>query len=260
MAKIPTGRFVWFEYSSQDASKAQAFFGELFGWKTRTQAAPAGAPPEQSYTMIALGDQTIGGYWPAPPPGAPQHAQWISHLQVEDATASAARVKELGGEVVMPPMVVGDSGTFAVVKDPTGAVFSLWQPEKHLGQADYLGKDGSFCWDELTTDDPDRALAFYKGLGGFTVESMDMGDMTYHVLNSDGAGRAGVMKAPMAGVPNAWTPYVKVDDVDRVAERARKMNAVLRVPPTDIPGIGRFSIIEDPQGGVLGILKPAPRS
>ena len=254
MAKIPTGRFVWFEYSSKDAPKAQAFYGELFGWKTKTIDAPG-----SQYTMIALGDQTIGGYWPAPPPGAPQHAQWISHLQVEDAAASAAKAKELGGQVMMEPMVVGDFGTFAVIKDPTGATLSLWQPEKHIGHADYLGKPGAFVWNELTTDDPDKALAFYRELGGFTVEPMNMGTMTYNVLNSDDKGRAGVMKTPMPGVPSAWTPYIQVDDTDRIAERAKKMGATLRVPPTDIPEVGRFAVIEDPQCGVLGILKPTPR-
>ena len=255
MAKIPTGRFVWFEYSTKDAPKAQSFFGELFHWKTKTIQAE-GNP----YTMIALGDETIGGYWPASPPGTPQHANWVSHLQVEDATASAAKVKQLGGQVVMDPMKVGDFGTFAVVKDPTGAVFSLWQPEKHIGHADYLGKPGAFVWNELTTDDPDRAISFYKELGGFTVDSMDMGGMTYHILNSGDKGRAGLMKSPMPGVPNAWTPYVQVEDADRTAERAQKMGATLRVPPTDIPDVGRFAILEDPQGGVLGILKPTPRS
>src|SRR5678810_933140 len=99
MAKIPTGRFVWFEYSSKDPSKAQAFFGELFGWKTKEMQ---GGP--SPYTMIAVGEDTIGGYWPAPPPGAPQNAHWITHLQVEDATESAAKVKQLGGSVKMEPM------------------------------------------------------------------------------------------------------------------------------------------------------------
>ena len=255
MAKIPTGRFVWFEYSSADARKGQAFYGELFGWKTKEIQTP-----QAPYVMIAVGDETIGGYWPAPPEGAPQHAHWISHLQVENATESAAMVKSLGGQVKMEPMVVEGFGTFAVVQDPTGAVFSLWQPVKAEGSGDFKGKPGCWVWNELHTDDPAKAIAFYKSLGGFTEEKMDMGEMgTYHLLNKDGAGRAGVMKSPMAGIPSQWLPYVQVEDADRAAERAKKLGATLTVPPTDIPDVGRFAVVTDTQGAAIGILKPSPR-
>jgi predicted enzyme related to lactoylglutathione lyase len=254
MAKIQTGRFVWFEYSSEDAKKAQAFFGELFGWKTKEVQTP-----HSPYTMIAIGDETIGGYWPAPPPDAPQHAQWISHLQVENAVESAAKVTSLGGQVKMEPMKVGEFGTFAVVQDPTGAVFSLWQPAKAEGNADYKGKPGFWVWNELVTDAPAKAIAFYKALGGFEEEKMDTKMGTYHLLNKDGAGRAGVMKAPMPGVPPQWVPYVQVEDPDMIAEKAKKLGATLKVPPSDIPGVGRFSVMVDPQGAALGIIKPAPR-
>lgn len=253
MAKIPTGRFVWFEYSSKDAKKAQAFFGELFGWKTKDMEAAG-----NTYTMIALGDKTIGGYWPAPPPGAPQHAQWISHLQVEDATASAARAKQLGGEVKMEPMKVGDAGTFAVIKDPTGAAFSVWQPDQHHGQADYLGKPGAFVWNELVTDDPERAVAFYSALAGLEEQKMDMGTMTYHVLNRDGSGRAGVMKAQQSGQEPQWIPYVQVDNVDQTVERATRMGATAVMPAMDVPEVGRIAVLVDPQGATIGLLHPSP--
>ena len=256
MAKIPTGRFVWFEYSSKDAPKAQAFYGELFGWKTKEIKAEA-----NPYTMIAIGDDTIGGYWPQAPAGAPQTATWISHLQVESAADSAAKAKSLGGQVLMEPMKVGDFGTFAVVKDPTGAVFSLWQPDQHKGHADFEGKPGFWVWNELATSDPAKAVAFYKAIGGFEEEKMDMGEMgTYHLLNKDGAGRAGVMKSMAPGAPSQWVPYVQVDDADKIAERARKLGGTVTVPPADIPGVGRFALLADPQGATIGILKPSPRS
>jgi predicted enzyme related to lactoylglutathione lyase len=258
MSKTPTGRFVWFEYSSADAKKAQGFYGELFGWKTKEMKAEGAPGP---YTMIAVGDETIGGYWPPPPAGAPQHAHWISHLQVEDATASAAKVKSLGGSVKMEPMEVAGQGTFAVVADPTGAVFSLWAPKKPEGSGDFKGKPGTWVWNELYTGDPDKAVAFYQGLAGFTVDKMDMGPMgTYQVLNHDGKGRAGAMKSPMPDIPPHWLPYVQVEDADRTAERAKKLGGEIVVPPTDIPDIGRFAVLKDNQGAAIGILKPSPQS
>src|SRR5258706_1968308 len=112
MATIPTGRFVWFEYVSKEDKKAQAFFGELFHWKTK--AAPM---PQGSYTMIALGNDTIGGY-AQPPEGAPQQAHWRSHLQVANAQETANKVKALGGKIAKAAVKVDDAGTMALVVDP----------------------------------------------------------------------------------------------------------------------------------------------
>ena len=96
--KIPTGRFVWFEYSSKDLPKSQGFFGELFNWSTQSVPMEKGA-----YTMIASGDATIGGYaMPTSMKGAPD-AWWLSHLQVADAAASAKQVAKLGGKVLQDP-------------------------------------------------------------------------------------------------------------------------------------------------------------
>jgi glutathione S-transferase len=100
-----------------------------------------------------------------------------------------------------------------------------------------------------------------KALAGFTVESMDMGPMgTYHVLNFEGKGRAGLMKSQMPEIPSNWLPYVQVDNPDQTAERAKKLGGTITVPPTDIPEVGRFAVITDNQGGTIGILKPSPRS
>src|SRR5262245_14161654 len=190
-----TGRFVWFEYVSKEAAKAQGFFGELFNWGTQYVPMPEGA-----YTMISLGKDTIGGYLPTPT-GAPAHAHWLTHLQVADAQETANKVKSLGGKIAMEPFKVGDFGTMAVVRDPLGGAFALWQPAKAEGTGDFKGTNGSWCWNELYTDDPEKSLAFYKAIGGFTVESMQMPNGAYHVLSSDGKPRAGIMKSPMPGIP-----------------------------------------------------------
>src|SRR6266545_8372674 len=117
-------QFVWFEYVSKDAKKAQAFFGELFNWGTQEVPMPQGA-----YQMIAVAGKTIGGYLPTPE-GAPTHTHWLSHLGVASAKDSAAKVKSLGGTIAKEATKIGDFGTMAVVKDPQGAVFALWQPTK----------------------------------------------------------------------------------------------------------------------------------
>lgn len=247
---IPTGRFVWFEYVSNDADKAQGFFGELFGWSTKSVPMPGGA-----YAMIATPDgKTIGGY-AAIPDGAPPKASWLPFLQVTSAAETAGKVKGLGGTVMKEPFKVGDFATMAVVLDPHGAAIALWQPVKAEDAA--KPEAGHFAWQELPSKDPAASVQFYSQIGGFTSSQMEMPEMgTYHVLESDGQGRAGIMKQPMPDAPHAWVPYVQVANADQTAQRANRLGATIFVPPTQIPNVGRFAIFADPQGVALGILQP----
>jgi predicted enzyme related to lactoylglutathione lyase len=257
MPTIPTGKFVWFEYVSKDSKKAQAFFGELFHWKAKD------APMAQSsYTMIALGDDTIGGYLP-PFANGPQQPYWLSHLQVANVQDSASKVKQLGGEIVKEPFKVADIGTMAVVTDPLGGIFALWQFAKleDAGAGDYKGLDGSWLWNELYTADPDKSVAFYKAVGGFEVETMKQegagpGPDRYEILKSDGKGRGGIMK--LAGLPQMWMPYVKVANTDATVERAKQLGATFKVAAETIPKVGRIAVLADPLGVPLGILQPSP--
>jgi hypothetical protein len=247
---IPTGRFVWFEYVSTDAKKAQGFFGELFGWSTKEVPMPDGA-----YTMIAAPDgTTIGGYFAAPE-GMPPKAGWLPYLQVQSAAAIADKLKALGGAIMKPPFKVGDFATMAVVADPLGAGFALWQPNK-VEEAPKPSA-GHFVWNELTSKDPDASVKFYSQIGGFTSSKMDMGGMgTYHLLESDGQSRAGIMGQPMPEAPHAWTPYVQVANADQSVDKAKRLGATIVVPPTQIPNVGRFAILVDTQGAATGILQP----
>ena len=254
MTTIPTGRFVWFEYVSTDSAKAQGFFGELFNWST--QAVPM---PDGAYTMIALDkDTTIGGYLPTPK-GAPPHAHWLPHLQVTDAAATLAKVEQHGGKIAAKPWKLGEVGTMGVALDPLGGVFAVWQPTKPMGTGDWKGREGAWCWNELYTDDPATSVAFYAQVAGFTDAPMDMGPMgTYHVLNFDGQGRAGVMKSPMPGIPQSWLPYVQVASVDATVAKAARLGAEVKMPASDVPNVGRLAVFIDPLGAAIGILQPAP--
>ena len=246
---------MWFEYVSNDERKAQAFYGELFHWKTKEMPMPQGA-----YTMIALGNDTIGGYL-KPFAGGPEHAHWLAHLQVANVQNTAKQVKSLGGKIVKEPWRIGDVGTMAVVSDPQGAVFALWQPTKPEGSGDYKGTEGSFVWNELYTNDPDKAVTFYKSIGGFEVETMKMGGGgpgpdRYEQLKSDGKGRGGIMK--LAGVPTNWMPYVKVANVDTTVDKAKRLGATFKLPAETIPNVGRLAVFIDPIGAPCGILQPSP--
>jgi uncharacterized protein len=246
----PLGKFVWFEHVSRDPKKAQAFYGEVFGW--RVNDVPMGPTP---YQMIAVGDKTVGGYAPPPPDGTPSH--WISHLLVDTAAGTADKVKQAGGTIAVPPTKVGEFGTMAIVTDPLGGALALWQPAKADGAADGKPADGHFVWNELWTHDVAKSLAFYQAIAGYTVETKEMGGPEkYNILKTGGENRGGVMKSPEAKAPQMWLPYVQVANTDKTVERVKKLGGEILAPPADIPTVGRFAIFRDTTGAVLGIIAP----
>jgi uncharacterized protein len=116
---------------------------------------------------------------------------------------------------------------------------------------------GAFSWCELMTTDVDAAKAFYTKLFGWDSEAMSMPGMTYTVVKAGGKGIGGIMTIPKEaqGTPPMWCAYVTVDDVDLTARTAEKLRAKILVPPTDIPTVGRFCVIQDPQGAVINAIK-----
>jgi predicted enzyme related to lactoylglutathione lyase len=160
----------------------------------------------------------------------------------------------------MPPTDFGPAGRGATLADPTGALVSLW----HAAQEDRADVDeapaGDWCWNELWTSDVPKALAFYQKVIGYTVETMDMGEHgSYHILKSGDKGRAGVTSSVHPAAQSLWLPYAVVDDCDASAAKAASLGGTVMFGPADIPGIGRFAILQDPAGGALAIMKPAPR-
>ena len=112
---------------------------------------------------------------------------------------------------------------------------------------------GAFSWCELMTTDADAAKAFYTKLLGWETEDMPMPEMTYTVVKAGGKAIGGIMPIPKEaqGMPPKWGPYVTVDDVDLTARTAEQLGAKICEPPQDIPGVGRFCVIQDPQGAMF---------
>ncbi len=116
---------------------------------------------------------------------------------------------------------------------------------------------GAFSWAELMTTDPEAAKSFYSKLFGWSMKDMPMEGMTYTVLGpSPEQQMGGLMQLPpeSEGCPPHWGVYVTVDDVDSTAETAEALGGKLLVPPRDIPNVGRFCVIQDPQGAVLAAI------
>jgi predicted enzyme related to lactoylglutathione lyase len=244
------GKFVWFELVTRDIKKAQTFYGEVFGWKVTAFDMPDGA-----YEMITAGDNTIGGYV-KPDDKSPAH--WTSYLSVADVDAALERVTDAGGKVLAPAFDVPTIGRMAKIADPTGA--TLWLYRGANGDTEGSDKPGTFAWNELITQNPDAAVAFYQKVAGLTDKPMDMGPMgTYHVLHAGETPRAGVMKAQDPQQPSAWLPYVNVDKADATVERVTRNGGKVLMPAADIPNVGRFAVFTDPSGAAFAVLQPLPR-
>jgi uncharacterized protein len=121
---------------------------------------------------------------------------------------------------------------------------------------------GAFSWTELTTTDRKAARKFYGSLLGWELKDMDMGKSTYTIINVAGQGIGGITDIPLnaQGMPSSWGGYVTVDDVDAVAAKVAGLGGRVLLAPTDIPTVGRFATIMDPQGATLSLITYAKRN
>jgi predicted enzyme related to lactoylglutathione lyase len=256
----PPGAFSWPELSTTDQKAGAAFYRELFGWHVNEQ--PMG--PTDTYTMFEMRGKPVAAAYTMRPEekqtGAPPH--WNNYVTVNSADGSVKKAQSLGAKVLAPPFDVMDVGRMAVLQDPTGAVFQVWEPKKHIG-AMIVNEPGALCWTELTTTDLKTAESFYSQLFGWTPKRSDpAAGMEYTEMSNNGQPGVGMMPKPAgmpAHIPSYWMPYFMVTDVDGGAAKAKQLGGKVMVAPADIPNVGRFAIVGDPQGAVFAIFAPKAR-
>lgn len=252
MTAYAPGRFSWVDLATPDPEAAKRFYGGLFGWEFEDLPAGPGV-----YTMCKLGGQRVCALFrqPPEPPGA--RAAWKSYVTVTSADESAAKAEALGGAVGMAPMDVLEAGRMAVLRDPQGAVFAIWEPRQHIGAA-LVNEHGTFCWNELATTDCGAAEAFYTALFGWdaVIETQPSGCAYTCFFNAEGP-NAGMMaiQPEWSEVPPNWAVYFAVADCDGSLARSVELGATVLLPATDIPNVGRFAVLRDPQGAVFCILR-----
>jgi predicted enzyme related to lactoylglutathione lyase len=246
------GTFCWADLGTTDVDSAKSFYTGLFGWSA--EDAPAGEAG--TYTVFRLDGKDVCGLYEQPEgqrsQGVPPN--WQSYVSVEEADAAAERAKSLGGAVLAEPFDVMDRGRMAVVQDPTGAVFSLWEPRGNFG-ASLVNDPGTVCWNQLNTTDVDVAKEFYAALFGWEGETIEAGGTTYVTLTNDGWRNGGIMHLPEeVQAPPHWSVYFAVDSVDGSSARAAELGGRVFVPPMDVPA-GRMSVVQDPQAASLGLFE-----
>ena len=253
------GTFCWTQLGTTDTEGAKKFYSALFGWGREETSAGKGP----SFTLLKKNDKPIGMVYELLEQQRKQGVgpSWMSLVAVEDADQVAASVTKSGGKVLEKPFDVAENGRTAVFQDPTGGVLSVWQAKKQPG-ASVVNEFGSMCWNELITTDSAKAGAFYKQIFGWTDEKVPMaGGGTYTIFKKGGTGVGGMMTATpdMKLTHPYWLVYFAVEDCDKSAARAEQLGGKTRLKPTDIPNIGRFAVLTDPQNAWFAILTPNQR-
>jgi len=113
-----------------------------------------------------------------------------------------------------------------------------------------LLKHGSFCWFELMTTNVSGAKDFYRKLFGWDMKDQPMDKMTYTVVSANGDEVAGIMNMPddTGETPPTWGLYITVDNLDETMKLTKELGGKVLIEPMDIPEIGKFCVIQDPQG------------
>ena len=248
------GTFNWADLSTSDTAAAKKFYGEIFGWKTEDMKTAMG--PYAIAKVKGKDAAAIAGL--DPKQGMPPH--WSCYFSVANVDEAAKKAASLGGKILAAPRDAEEAGRMAVIADPSGAAFCLWQAKKHLGAA-IANEHGAVTWSELSTRNVDACGKFYAKLFNWEPATMAMpGGMQYTTFNAGKDMRAGMMAMPAevpAQVPSYWAVYFAVTNCDKSLAQIGKLGGKVVVPATDIPNVGRFAMCNDPQGALFAILQPA---
>jgi hypothetical protein len=245
------GTFSWTDLNTTDQDAAKVFYSGLFGWEITDS--PVG--PDSVYSMAAVGGRWVAAISPQPQQqrdaGVPP--AWNSYITVPDADAAAARAAELGATVHAPPFDVLESGRMAVIQDPQGAWFLIWQPKDHIG-AGLVNAPGALAWNELGSPDLDGSAQFYGDLFGWTTEPFGPGeDMPYLLIKTaDGHSNGGIRPPAPPGTPPFWLVYFACGDLDGTLGRVQELGGTVLVGSTDI-GVAKIAVAQDPQGAVFAL-------
>jgi len=262
----PHGEFTWTDVSVTDVDAAKAFYTGLFGWEADDQFDPDG---NYIYTMFTLDGRSTAGMGQLPAEAIEQgaHPAWASYVNVDSVDDIVAKVEANGGSVATPAMDVFTSGRMAVLRDPEGSFFSVWQAQDHVGGGVFT-EPGSMTWNELATRDTGAAREFYSAVFPWHFEAFE-GDFEYWTIgldskvdgdaDADDKFNGGVMPMPAEvdamGVPSRWLVYFRVADTDGAAAKATELGGQVMGEAMDSPA-GRIAVVRDPQGASFAIIAP----
>jgi predicted enzyme related to lactoylglutathione lyase len=259
----------WVDTSQPDPRAALPFYADLFGWQFE-DVMPEGSDGSYFIGRIRGGDVAAVG---SIAEGAPPSATWNTYVWVDSADETVSRVNAAGGKVLSDPFDVMGAGRMAVVADPEGAAFCVWQAKNHRG-AKVVNEHGSLNFNGLATRDPAGAKAFYGAVFGWKTLPLPAGVMwTLPGYGDHLEERTPGLRKQMAEMggpegfidvvaalnpiadsdavtPAHWSVTFAVDDADATAARARELGGEVVAGPMNAPWT-RMVVIKDPQGATF---------
>ncbi|MFI1727271.1 VOC family protein [Streptomyces sp. NPDC020489] len=249
MAVQPEGTPCWADAMFSDVEGAKSFYGEVLGWTFGEASSEYG-----NYIQAYAHGKAVAAVVP-PMPGQEGHSQWCVYFASPDAAATAGRIRENGGEVLMEPMGVGDFGTMCLGRDPSGAVFGVWQAGTHEG-FEAIGEPGAYAWAEVFTREPEKTDAFLTAVFPYRVKQMQDEAIDFRIFDvgeNTVLGRMRMTDEFPPEIPSYVNVYFAVADCDAAVARATGLGGVLRFGPMDSP-FGRFAALSDPQGASFSVI------
>lgn len=247
------GAFCWIELATTDQNAAKIFYPALFGWTF--QDFPMG--PNDFYTMFSMKGREPAAVYTIREDERAMHipSHWNLYIQVDSADDAAKRAVELGAKELVPPFDVMEHGRSAVIQDPAGAVFMLWQPNQHFGIG-IKDEPGSLCWADLNVPDQKAAADFYSQLFGWEMEPSRDGSGYLHIKNrGDYIGGIPPAAHQPPGAPPHWLIYFLVEDCDVSTAKAKDLGAKIYMGPMTMEKVGRITVFADPQGAVSALFQ-----
>lgn len=251
---MQTGSFIWYELLTSDPGNAIDFYSHVVGW-----GAQDSGNPHVRYTLLTVNDIPVAGAMStadAQMDGVPP--MWSGHIMVEDLDGHVERLRQAGGTVHMEPMDIPDTGRFAIVADPNGASFQLFEPSR-ADRGDYPAPltPGTIGWHDLQPSNWDKAFAFYSSLFGWSKdETIDAGPMgSYHMFRTGGDFPVGgMMDGPSNENADKWRYYINVGNIDAALERVREKGGTIASGPDEVPGGQWVAQGRDPQNAWFGLV------
>ena len=252
---MPTGygAFCWNQLNTTDLAASKAFYEGLFGWQVSEESMGG-----LSMHIISSGATMIGEMM-AMPPEVKMPSHWLSYVWVKDIHDVVAKASARGAKIFVPVTEIPGVGHIAVFADPKGAILGVYATDKAPGSPEPIGP-GTFCWYECMSRDIETEKAFYGDLFGWTSTDQTMeGGHVYHLQHRGIDQVAGMMAMDgpgWEGIPDNWTAYVAVTDIEATVAKIKPLGGSICVPVTDIQ-IGRFAVLQDPTGAVLSLFQGA---
>lgn len=246
--------FCWVECACEDLGKTKKFYKKLLGWDYRDDAVPGGA----TYSMAFLDDGAICGLYELSDEmrEAGMYPKWTSYIACSNIVATVERAQSLGGEILADATEIGTAGRMAIVADPLGAIFGLWQGKDHPGGGLAHDTAGSFGWHELLTTDTVAASEFYSKLFHWKVDQKSFDELSYTEFLKDGKPVCGMMQltADLDDVPPNWMIYFNVNDCSATVSAARKNGSRVLFPPEEYTEVGNLAVLEDPGNAIFSVM------